>query len=73
MTGDLEALKSRIDESKKFDRKKDGLTSEMAKTRTVLKNDLEDRRERVDEAVSLFARYAVCILRYRDNMHRNRV
>lgn len=57
MTGDLEALKSRIDERKKFDRKKDALGVEITKTRTVLKNDLEDRREGVDEAVALFARY----------------
>ena len=57
MTGDLEALKSRIDERKKFDRQKDALGVEITAIRTVLKNDLEDRREAVDEAVALFARY----------------
>lgn len=57
MTGDLEALKSRIDERKKFDRQKDALGVEITATRTVLKNDLEDRRDGVDEAVALFARY----------------
>lgn len=57
MTGELEALKSRIDERKKFDRQKDALAVEITATRTVLKNDLEDRRDTVDEAVALFARY----------------
>jgi len=57
MTGNLEALKSRIDERKKFDRQKDALGVEITATRTVLKNDLEDRRDGVDEAVALFARY----------------
>lgn len=57
MKGDLEALKSRIDERKKFDRQKDSLGVEITATRTVLKNDLEDRRDGVDEAVALFARY----------------
>ena len=57
MTGDLEALKSRIDERKKFDRRKDELAVQITSTRALLKNDLEDRREAVDEAVGLFARY----------------
>lgn len=54
---ELEALKSRIDERKKFDRRKDELATEISAIRTVLKNDLEDRRNSVDEAVALFARY----------------
>lgn len=58
MKGELESLKSRIDERKKFDRQKDDLAVQITSTRTLLKNDLEDRRETIDEAVALFARYS---------------
>lgn len=57
VTGELEALKTRIDERKKFDRRKDEKTREIADVRTLLKSDLEDRQETVDEARALFARY----------------
>ena len=55
--GALGGLKSRIEERKKFDRRKDNLTREISANRTLMKNDLEDRREATDEAVALFARY----------------
>ena len=57
MTAELEALKSKIDERKKFDRQKDEVALEITSIRTVLRNDLEDRREAIDEAVGLFAKY----------------
>lgn len=57
MIGELEGLKSRIEERKKFERKKDDLTREIADNRSLLKTDLDDRRDGVDEAVALFARY----------------
>ncbi|MER8639188.1 DUF2326 domain-containing protein [Mesorhizobium sp. M1365] len=54
----LEALKARIDERKRFDRRKDQLTAEIAASRSLLKRDLEDRREGIDEAIVLFAEYS---------------
>jgi uncharacterized protein YydD (DUF2326 family) len=57
MVGELEGLKSKIDERKNFDKRKDTLTREISTNRTLLKNDLEDRRGLVDESVVLFARY----------------
>jgi uncharacterized protein YydD (DUF2326 family) len=53
----LEALKTRIEERKRFDRRKDELGVKVANTRTLLKQDLEDRRSIVDEVISLFAQY----------------
>jgi uncharacterized protein YydD (DUF2326 family) len=57
LSTDLEALKARIDERKRFDRRKDELTVEIAARRSLLKRDLEDRRDGVDEAIALFAEY----------------
>jgi uncharacterized protein YydD (DUF2326 family) len=57
LSADLEALKVRIDERKRFDRRKDELTADIAAKRSLLKRDLEDRRESVDEAIALFAEY----------------
>lgn len=54
----LKSLRLRIEDRKAFDRKKDKLTIEISEARAVLKNDLEDRREAVDEAMSLFAEYS---------------
>jgi uncharacterized protein YydD (DUF2326 family) len=58
---DLEAssqsLKARIEERKRFDRRKDEVSTEIINIRKLLKRDLDDRRELVDEAVSLFAEY----------------
>lgn len=54
---ELEALKGRIEERKKFDRRKDEQTRKISDIRTLLKTDLEDRKEAVDEARGLFARY----------------
>ncbi|MFT3965669.1 MAG: hypothetical protein QM690_07295 [Sphingobium sp.] len=53
----LEALKARIDERKRFDRRQDELTVDIGHARTLLKQDLEDRRPAVDEAIALFAEY----------------
>jgi uncharacterized protein YydD (DUF2326 family) len=53
----LESLKSRIEERKRFDRRQDDLTIEIGQARTLLKQDLEDRRELIDEAIALFAEY----------------
>jgi uncharacterized protein YydD (DUF2326 family) len=53
----LEALKARIDERKRFDRRQDELTVEIGHARTLLKQDLEDRRPAVDEAIALFAEF----------------
>ena len=56
-TAELETLKGRIEERKKFDRRKDEQTRVISDIRTLLKTDLEDRKEAVDEARGLFARY----------------
>lgn len=53
----LESLKSRIEERKRFDRRQDDLTLDIGKARTLLKQDLDDRREMIDEAIALFADY----------------
>jgi len=52
-----QALKARIEERKRFDRRKDEVSAEIIDIRKLLKRDLDDRREIVDEAVSLFAEY----------------
>ena len=57
LEAELITLKARIDERKKFDRRKDEINLEIGKLRTLLKQDLEDRRPIVDEAVALFAEY----------------
>ncbi|ATX65498.1 DUF2326 domain-containing protein [Roseinatronobacter bogoriensis] len=57
LTAELEALKGRIEERKKFDRRKDEQTRNISDLRTLLKSDLEDRQQAVDEARALFARY----------------
>lgn len=51
------ALRARIDEHKKYDRRKDELSTSILKSRGLLKRDLEDRRQTVDDAVSLFGEY----------------
>lgn len=53
----LEALKARIEERKRFDRRQDELTVQIGHARTLLKQDLDDRRGAVDEAIALFAEY----------------
>lgn len=53
----LEGLKARIEERKRFDRRKDELTRDISHTRTLLKQDLDDRRDGVDEAIALFGEY----------------
>lgn len=52
-----EALAAQIAEMKRFDRRDDEITATISKERSLLKSDLEDRREAVDEARSLFAEY----------------
>lgn len=53
----LESLKSRIEERKRFDRRQDDLTLEIGQARSLLKQDLDDRRELIDEVIALFAEY----------------
>lgn len=57
MSAALEALKARIEERKRFDRRKDDLTADLAAARKLLKQDLEDRRATADEAIELFAEF----------------
>lgn len=53
----LEGLKARIEERKRFDRRQDELTRDISQARTLLKQDLDDRRESIDEAIALFGEY----------------
>jgi uncharacterized protein YydD (DUF2326 family) len=53
----LEGLKARIEERKKFDRRQDELTRDISQVRTLLKQDLDDRRDAIDEAIALFGDY----------------
>ncbi|MET4232645.1 uncharacterized protein YydD (DUF2326 family) [Bradyrhizobium sp. LA6.10] len=52
-----QVLLSQIEERKQVDRRSDELTATIARDRTVLKQDLEDRRQQVDEVRALFAEY----------------
>lgn len=52
-----EALKARLSERRKFDRRKDELSADIANERALMKRDLEDRQRTIDEARLLFARY----------------
>jgi len=51
------ALGARIEERKRYDRRKDDLSAAIFQQRALLKRDLDDRRATVDEAVGLFASY----------------
>jgi len=53
----LEALKVRIAERKRYDVRKDDLTSDIAHERAVMKRDMSDRQPTIDEARKLFAEY----------------
>lgn len=53
----LEGLKARIEERKRFDRRQDELTRDISQARTLLKQDLDDRRDAIDEAIALFGEY----------------
>ncbi|TXM73464.1 DUF2326 domain-containing protein [Methylobacterium sp. WL69] len=57
LTLKLEALKARIEDRKRFDRRKDELTRDISQARTLLKQDLDDRRATIDEAIVLFGDY----------------
>lgn len=57
MAANLEGLKAKIDERKRFDRRKDELTASIGAARTLLKHDLDQRRGLVDESIELFAEY----------------
>ncbi|MEY9363655.1 uncharacterized protein YydD (DUF2326 family) [Bradyrhizobium yuanmingense] len=52
-----QVLLSQIDDRKSIDRRADELTAAIARDRTLLKQDLEDRRQQVDEVRALFAEY----------------
>jgi uncharacterized protein YydD (DUF2326 family) len=56
-----EVLVSKIDERKKFDRLDDELAASMSKLRALLKSDLDDRRQSVDEIRALFAEYTATL------------
>lgn len=58
LAGALEVLKARIEERKRFDRRCDDLTDDIAATKKVLKQDLDDRRDATDEAIELFAEFS---------------
>jgi uncharacterized protein YydD (DUF2326 family) len=63
--GDLnaqrEVLVSKIEERKKFDRLDDELAVSISKLRALLKSDLDDRRQSVDEVRALFAEYTAAL------------
>jgi uncharacterized protein YydD (DUF2326 family) len=52
-----EVLVSKIEERKRFDRLDDELAVSLSKLRALMKLDLDDRREAVDEVRALFAEY----------------
>jgi uncharacterized protein YydD (DUF2326 family) len=52
-----EVLASQIEQRKQFDRRSDEIAAKIANNRTLLKSDLEDRRNAVDEVRALFAEY----------------
>jgi uncharacterized protein YydD (DUF2326 family) len=52
-----QVLLSQIDERKAVDRKSDEIAVGIARDKTLLKSDLEDRREAIDEVRALFAEY----------------
>jgi uncharacterized protein YydD (DUF2326 family) len=51
------ALLARIEERQRFNRQEDELSLRIARNRAVLRQDLDDRREAVDEVRALFADY----------------
>jgi uncharacterized protein YydD (DUF2326 family) len=52
-----EVLLSQIDERKAIDRRSDEIAATIARDKSLLKSDLEDRREAIDEVRALFAEY----------------
>ncbi|MBB4427858.1 uncharacterized protein YydD (DUF2326 family) [Bradyrhizobium sp. CIR48] len=52
-----QVLVSQIEDRKQVDRRSDELTATIARDRTILKQDLDDRRQQVDEVRALFAEY----------------
>jgi uncharacterized protein YydD (DUF2326 family) len=56
-----EVLVSKIDERKKFDRLDDELAVSISKLRALLKSDLDDRRQSVDEVRAFFAEYTAAL------------
>lgn len=52
-----EVLLSQIEARKSLDRRGDEISVSIARDKSLLKNDLEDRREAVDEVRALFAEY----------------
>jgi len=52
-----EVLLSQIGERKAVDRKSDEIAAGIARDKTLLKSDLEDRQEAIDEVRALFAEY----------------
>lgn len=51
------ALLARIEERQRFNRQEDELSLRIARNRSVLRQDLDDRREAVDQVRALFANY----------------
>jgi len=54
---ELEGIKSRIEERRRFEDRKDDIAGEIVGLRKTLKADLDDRRQRINEATALFAEY----------------
>ena len=52
-----EVLAARISDMKRYDRRDDEISATISNDRLLLKADLEDRREAIDEARALFAEY----------------
>jgi uncharacterized protein YydD (DUF2326 family) len=52
-----EVLSSQIEQRKRFDRRSDEIATAIARDKMLLKSDLDDRREAVDEVRALFAEY----------------
>jgi uncharacterized protein YydD (DUF2326 family) len=57
LTANLEVMKAKIEDRRRFERREDELTAALAQRRAVMKRDLVDRQEKVDEIRALFARY----------------
>jgi uncharacterized protein YydD (DUF2326 family) len=56
-----EVLVSKVEERKRFDRLEDELSASISKLRALLKSDLDDRRESVDQVRALFAEYTAAL------------
>jgi uncharacterized protein YydD (DUF2326 family) len=56
-----EVLLAQIEQRKEFDRKADEISARIARDKTLLKNDLDDRKSAVDEVRALFADFTIAL------------